>query len=78
LRGAVEELIADVWCEVLGRDRISADDNFFALGGHSLLALRVISRLKRELGVTVRTREVYGHPRLRDLAEFVETKAAAQ
>ncbi|OKI92982.1 non-ribosomal peptide synthetase [Kitasatospora sp. CB01950] len=75
--GVFEELIAQVWSEVLGRDRISADDNFFALGGHSLVALRVIGRLKRELGVTVRTREVYQHPKLRDLAAYVEATLAA-
>ncbi|MEU6221877.1 non-ribosomal peptide synthetase [Streptomyces sp. NPDC047022] len=72
----VEKLIAEVWANVLGRDRISADDNFFALGGHSLVALRVIGRIKRELGVTLRTKEVYQHPELRELAAFVEARLA--
>jgi amino acid adenylation domain-containing protein len=76
-RGRVEKLLAEVWSEVLGRDRISADDNFFALGGHSLIALRVISRLKRELGLAVRTKEVYQHPQLRELAGYVEARLAA-
>lgn len=76
-QGTVEKLLAEVWSEVLGRDRISADDNFFALGGHSLVALRVISRLKRELGLAVRTKEVYQHPQLRELAGYVEAKLAA-
>ncbi|MER5642218.1 non-ribosomal peptide synthetase [Kitasatospora sp. NPDC002227] len=76
-QGVVEKLLAEVWSEVLGRDRISADDNFFALGGHSLVALRVIGRLKRELGLAVRTKEVYQHPQLRELAEYVEAKLAA-
>ncbi|WP_234371031.1 non-ribosomal peptide synthetase [Streptomyces sp. XY431] len=76
-RGTVEKLLAEVWSEVLGRDRISADDNFFALGGHSLVALRVIGRLKRELGLAVRTKEVYQHPQLRELAGYVEAKLAA-
>ncbi|WP_228718094.1 non-ribosomal peptide synthetase [Kitasatospora acidiphila] len=76
-RGTVEKLLAEVWAEVLGRDRISADDNFFALGGHSLVALKVISRLKRELGLAVRTKEVYQHPQLRELAGYVEAKFAA-
>ncbi|MDH6145027.1 amino acid adenylation domain-containing protein [Kitasatospora sp. GP30] len=76
-QGTVEKLLAEVWSEVLGRDRISADDNFFALGGHSLVALRVISRLKRELGLAVRTKEVYQHPQLRELAAYVEAKLAA-
>jgi amino acid adenylation domain-containing protein len=70
--GIFEELIASVWSEVLGRDRISADDDFFALGGHSMVALRVIARLKKELGLAVRTRTVYQHPKLRDLAGYIE------
>ncbi|WP_234542827.1 non-ribosomal peptide synthetase [Streptomyces shenzhenensis] len=73
-QGTFEILIAEVWAQVLGRDRISADDNFFALGGHSLIALRVIGRLKRELGLTIRTKEVYQHPELRDLASYVEAR----
>ncbi|MCW2917936.1 MAG: amino acid adenylation protein [Actinomycetia bacterium] len=76
-RSRVEKILAEVWSEVLGRERISVDDNFFALGGHSLVALKVISRLKRELGLTVRTREVYQHPQLRELAAYVEAKLAA-
>ena len=75
--GVVEELIASAWSEVLGRDRVGADDDFFALGGHSLLALRVVGRLKRELGVVLPTAEVYRHPRLRDLAAYVEVNHAS-
>ncbi|MEU3574413.1 phosphopantetheine-binding protein, partial [Kitasatospora sp. NPDC036755] len=70
--GEIEELIAQVWAEVLGRERIGADDDFFALGGHSLMALRVVARIKRVLGLSVPTRQVYRHPRLRDLAQHVE------
>ncbi|MGX8909924.1 non-ribosomal peptide synthetase [Streptomyces netropsis] len=71
--GEVETLIAEVWSEVLGRAHIRADDDFFALGGHSLIALRVVARLKKQLGIAVSSREVYRHPRLRDLAQHVET-----
>ncbi|MFL6128581.1 MAG: condensation domain-containing protein [Mycobacteriales bacterium] len=44
-RTAAEELVAEIWADVLRRDRIGAYDDFFALGGHSLLALRAIARL---------------------------------
>jgi amino acid adenylation domain-containing protein len=72
-----EKLIAGVWCEVLGRARVRADDNFFALGGHSLLALRTVARLKRDLRVAVAVRDVYQHPQLSDLAGHVDTLARA-
>ncbi|MFI0787442.1 amino acid adenylation domain-containing protein [Streptomyces lydicus] len=74
--GPFEELIAEVWSEVLGRRRISAEDDFFALGGHSLMALRVVGRLKRNLGVVISVKEVYRHPRLRDLARHVASHNA--
>ncbi|MEU1818957.1 non-ribosomal peptide synthetase [Streptomyces roseifaciens] len=69
--GELETLIAGVWGEVLGRERIRADDDFFALGGHSLLALRLVARLKKQLGVVMPVKEVYRHPRLRHLAEHI-------
>jgi amino acid adenylation domain-containing protein len=73
---ASERLIASVWSEVLGRDQVGADDNFFALGGHSLLAVRAVARLKRDLGVSVAIKDVYQHPRLSDLAGYVDALAA--
>nr|WP_237550492.1 non-ribosomal peptide synthetase [Streptomyces sp. SID8354] len=75
--GEVETLIAAVWSEVLGRAHVRADDDFFAMGGHSLIALRVVARLKKQFGIAMSTREVYRHPRLRDLARHVETLRAA-
>lgn len=73
---ASERLIADMWSEVLGRKQVGADDNFFALGGHSLLALRAVARLKRDLGVAVTIRDLYQHPRLGDLAGYVDKLVA--
>jgi amino acid adenylation domain-containing protein len=53
----VEELLADLWKEVLGVARVSMRSNFYALGGHSLLALRVVSRINDyfQTGLSVRT-----------------------
>ncbi|MFE9928597.1 amino acid adenylation domain-containing protein [Streptomyces sp. NPDC005533] len=71
--GPLEELIATVWAEVLGRDGVDAEANFFALGGHSLLALRVVSRLKKNAGITLRTKDVYRFPVLADLARHARS-----
>ncbi|WP_405059156.1 non-ribosomal peptide synthetase [Kribbella sp. NBC_01505] len=68
----IELLIADVWAEVLGRDTILATDHFFVLGGHSIVALQVVATVRRQLGVSLSTHEVYRHPRLRDLATRIE------
>jgi len=53
----LEELLADLWKEVLGVARVSMRSNFYDLGGHSLLALRVVSRINDyfQAGFSVRT-----------------------
>jgi acyl-coenzyme A synthetase/AMP-(fatty) acid ligase/acyl carrier protein len=75
--GQFEQVIAEVWSQVLGLERVSADDDFFALGGHSLIALRVIARLKKDFSLAISTKEVYRHPRLSDLARYVESLSTA-
>ncbi len=50
-------LIAEVWQEVLGVEKVGMYDNFFNLGGHSLLSMQVIARLEKQLGVRVNPRE---------------------
>ena len=72
--GRVEELIATVWAQVLRRPSIGADDNFFKLGGHSLLAIKLVSRVRAELGLGLPVRAVYENPRLRDLAQAIEAR----
>jgi amino acid adenylation domain-containing protein len=71
-RTAVEEIVAGIWAEVLGRDRVGVRDDFFELGGHSLLATRVVSRLRRALGTEVPLRALFEASSLEALAGRVE------
>jgi len=71
-RTLIEETLCGIWEEVLGRDRISADDHFFDLGGHSLLATQVVSRLKEALSVELPLTRFFQTPVLSELAQFIE------
>jgi acyl carrier protein len=70
-RNAIEETIAAIWHEVLGVERVGIGDDFFLLGGHSLSATRVLSRLRRELGVELALADLFEHTTLAGLAAAV-------
>ncbi|HEV7669747.1 MAG TPA: non-ribosomal peptide synthase/polyketide synthase [Thermoanaerobaculia bacterium] len=71
-RTPVEELMAGIWQDVLGLDRLGLESNFFELGGHSLLATRVVSRLRSALGVELPLRELFEAPTVSELSSRVE------
>ncbi|SFA72048.1 methyltransferase, FkbM family/amino acid adenylation domain-containing protein [Amycolatopsis marina] len=71
-RTGTERSLAAIWADILGRDRVGAEDNFFAVGGHSLLATRVIGRIRGELGVRLPLADVFAKPTLAALAEAVD------
>ncbi|MES2937943.1 MAG: amino acid adenylation domain-containing protein [Pseudomonadota bacterium] len=66
-RGEAETLLARIWAEVLGVERVGRNDDFFALGGHSLLAIRLTERM-RQAGLAVDVRTLFGTPTLSALA----------
>ncbi|AXG46341.1 non-ribosomal peptide synthetase [Photorhabdus laumondii subsp. laumondii] len=74
-QGATETALAAVWRELLGIEKISRHDNFFALGGHSLLAVRVIEHLRQQ-GLTLAVRDLFQTPVLANLAQKLAQYAA--
>ncbi|HET8887656.1 MAG TPA: non-ribosomal peptide synthase/polyketide synthase [Candidatus Angelobacter sp.] len=70
----LEELLADIWAQVLGLERIGVDDNFFARGGHSLLATQVVARMRNALNVDIPLPRIFETPTIGALAAWIEQK----
>jgi amino acid adenylation domain-containing protein len=72
-RTAAEEMLAGIWTDVLGLDRVGVHDNFFELGGHSLLAIQVISRVREAFHVELALRDLFETPTIASLTRRIET-----
>ncbi|NBH06500.1 non-ribosomal peptide synthetase, partial [Amycolatopsis sp. SID8362] len=75
-RTAREAVLAGIWAEVLGVERVGADDNFFALGGDSILSIQVSARARRA-GLEVTTADLFRHQTIAALAAVVTEAGAA-
>ena len=67
-RSRVEELLAEIWQEVLGLKAIGVDENFFELGGDSILSIRVSAKARR-VGLGVAAKDIFEHPTIARLAK---------
>jgi acyl carrier protein len=73
-----ERVMAAIWAEVLGREHVGAEDDFFDLGGHSLRATRVAARAREAFGVELTVRALFEHPTVRALAAEADRLAAEE
>ncbi|MCY7283313.1 MAG: amino acid adenylation domain-containing protein, partial [Cyanobacteria bacterium CAN_BIN43] len=71
-RNPTEEMLAQVWAEVLAIEHIGIYDNFFALGGHSLLGTQLISRVKNAFNIDLPLHSLFEAATIAKLAEYIQ------
>jgi glycopeptidolipid biosynthesis protein len=75
---AVEEILAEIYAQVLGQERVGVDDSFFDLGGDSILSMQVVARA-RAAGVSCRPRDIFVEQtvaRVAQVAVFADAESA--
>ncbi|MFM2315515.1 MAG: hypothetical protein RLZZ04_4793, partial [Cyanobacteriota bacterium] len=67
-----EQILTDIWQELLLRERVSIHDNFFEIGGDSILSIQVVSRAKTA-GVQITSKQIFQHQSIAELARVANT-----
>ncbi|MBB5857515.1 non-ribosomal peptide synthase/polyketide synthase [Amycolatopsis umgeniensis] len=76
-RTDVETVLAGVWSEVLGVDRVGVEDNFFGLGGDSILSIQVVAAARRA-GLTLSSKDLFRNQTIAELAHVAQPEAPVE
>jgi non-ribosomal peptide synthase protein (TIGR01720 family) len=76
-RTSVEELLAGIWTEVLGLEKVGIHDNFFELGGDSILSIQIVARAN-QAGLRLTPKQLFGHQTIAELAKVAGTTSVFQ
>ncbi|NES06780.1 MAG: amino acid adenylation domain-containing protein [Okeania sp. SIO2F4] len=71
-RNPTESLLANIWSELLGVEKIGIHDNFFELGGHSLLATQLISQIRETFQIKIPLKTLFDFPTIIKLGPTIE------
>ncbi len=75
---AVEQILAEIWSDVLGVERVGIQDSFFELGGHSLKATQVLLRVRETFGVDLPVHRLFSDPTINGLAVAIAEALMAE
>ncbi|HTE45927.1 MAG TPA: amino acid adenylation domain-containing protein, partial [Gemmatimonadaceae bacterium] len=77
-RNPIEQMLVDVWTDVLDVETIGVHDNFFALGGHSLNATQVVARLRAVTGASLSLRSLFAAPTIEGFAKAIQESVSGE
>ncbi|MBO1049494.1 MAG: amino acid adenylation domain-containing protein [Dolichospermum sp. DEX182a] len=69
---AIEQILTNIWQELLLKEKISIHDNFFEIGGDSILSIQVVSRAKN-LGIQITPKQIFNNQTIAELARVANT-----
>jgi amino acid adenylation domain-containing protein len=72
-RTPIEDLLANIWSNVLGIESVSIHDNFFAMGGHSLKAMQVMARIRDSFSIDLPLQTLFREPTIAGLSREIES-----
>ncbi|BAZ50358.1 amino acid adenylation [Nostoc sp. NIES-4103] len=75
---AKQQIVADIWQQILNLEKVGIYDNFFEFGGHSLLAIQVISRLNKAFKIELPIRSLFDAPTVAELVEIIAQTSTPQ
>ena len=70
-RNPLEQKLAEIWCQVLGLEKVSVEENFFNLGGHSLATIQIISRIRETLKIDLPLQYLFTEPTIAGLTKII-------
>jgi acyl carrier protein len=72
-QGEVEEILAEIWQELLRVERVGREDDFFELGGHSLNGMKLIAKVEERLMVRLSAITMFRYPTIQQMGKVVES-----
>lgn len=76
-RTDLEGRLAAIWRDILQTDTVDVERSFFEMGGHSLLAIRIIARIKTDMGISLPLKTIFESPTIAELAVRLESETGA-
>src|SRR6476661_8102513 len=76
-RTAVEQILTNIWQELLLKEKVSIHDNFFEIGGDSILSIQIVSRAKNS-GLQITPKQIFQNQTIAELARIANTTVSVE